>query len=146
MATFKTTIFQDGNNTAIEIPAEVVESFNAGKRVPVKATINGYSYRSTAVVYGGRYLIPLAKEHRDAAGVQGGQTVEVTLVHDTEPRVIEIPEDFKQALTAAGALAAFEALAYSHRKEHVRAIEEAKAPETRARRIEKAVEMVNVKA
>jgi uncharacterized protein YdeI (YjbR/CyaY-like superfamily) len=77
--------------------------------------------------------------------VKGGDTIDVTLELDTAPRIVEVPKDLAAALKKAGARKAFDALAYSHRKEHVRAIEEAKAPETRARRIEKAIAMVLAK-
>ena len=147
MPTFTTRITQaeDMNATGLDVPAKVVESLNAGKRPKVTVTINGYTYRSTVSVYGGAYMLPLAKVHREAAGVKGGQAVKVTLEVDTAPREVEVPKDFAAALKKAGLRATFDALAFTHRKEHVRAIEEAKAPETRARRIVKAVEMVKAK-
>lgn len=111
-------------------------------RVPVRVTIEGYEYRSTIAKMGGRHLIPLAREHREAAGVAGGEEVEVRLVEDTAERTVEVPADFAAALQSAGLRDAFDRLAYSHRKEHVRAIEEPKKPETRARRIEKAVQSI----
>lgn len=90
-------------------------------------------------------MLPLAKEHRDKAGVKAGDKVEVSLERDDAPREVEVPKDLAAALKKAGARAAFDKLAFTHRKEHVRAIEEAKAAETRARRIEKAVAMVLAK-
>ena len=110
--------------------------------VPVKATVNGYTYRTTIAKMGGRFLMPFAKEHRDASGIAAGDTIEVTLVEDTAERTVDVPDDFAAALKKAKLRDAFDALAYTHRKEHVRAIEEAKKPETRARRIEKALEMI----
>jgi len=147
MPTFTTPITQaeDMNATGLDVPAKIVESLKAGKRVKVNVTINGYTYRSTVSVYGGRYMLPLAKVHREAAGVKGGQSVKVTLEVDAAPREVEVPKDLAAALKKAGAREAFDAQAFTHRKEHVRAIEEAKAPETRARRIEKAVAMVLAK-
>ncbi len=71
MPSFTTTLLLNGSNVGIEVPQEVVESFGAGKRVPVIVTINGYSYPSTIAVMGGQYLLPLAAVHRDAAGVAG---------------------------------------------------------------------------
>ena len=94
---------------------------------------------------GGKFMLPLAKEHRDKAGVKAGDKVEVSLEPDAAPREVAVPKDLAAALKKAGALATFAKLAFTHRKEHVRAIEEAKAPETRARRIEKAVAMVLAK-
>jgi uncharacterized protein YdeI (YjbR/CyaY-like superfamily) len=102
-------------------------------------------YRSTVAVYGEQFMLPLAAEHRAKAGVAAGDTISVTLDLDTAPREVQVPRDLAAALKKAGARAAFDALAFSHRKEHVRAIEEAKAPETRARRIEKAVQTVLAK-
>ena len=139
MATFTTTLVQDGNNVGIEVPEDVVLGFGAGKRVPVVVTIAGYSYASTVAVMGGRYLLPLARAHREAAGVAGGETHEVTLDHDTSSRDSPVPEDLATALAAAGVRGAFDALAPSKRKAHVVSVESAKAPETRARRVEKVV-------
>ncbi len=147
MPTFTTRITQaeDMNATGLDVPAKIVESLKSGKRPKVNVTINGYTYRSTVSVYGGEYMLPLAKVNREAAGVKAGQSVKVTLELDSAPREVEVPKDFAAALKKAGVLATFEALAFTHRKEHVRAIEEAKAPETRARRIEKSVAMVLAK-
>ena len=125
--------------TGIVVPFDPKEVW--GKtRVPVKATVNGYEYRTTIAKMGGRFLIPFAKEHRDASGIAAGDTIEVTLIEDQAERVVEVPEDFAAALKKAKLRERFDALAFTHRKEHVRAIEEAKKPETRARRIEKALE------
>ena len=140
MATFTTTLFQDGNNVGIEVPEEVVEGFGAGKRVPVVVTIAGYRYESTIAVMGGRYLIPLAAAHRKAAGVAGGEEHEIELVHDTTPRTTPVPDDLSAALDAAGRREAFDALAPSKRKEHVRQGTEAKAEATRQRRVQKVVD------
>lgn len=147
MPKFKTAVMQAAgmNATGIVVPPSIVEKLAAGKKPKVSVTIEGYTYRSTLAVMGGKFMLPLAKEHRDAAGVKAGDKVEVTLELDTAPREVEVPIDFAAALKKAGARAAFDTLAFTHRKEHVRAIEEAKAPETRARRIEKAVAMVKGK-
>lgn len=144
MATFKTTVVKaEGMNaTGLPVPSTVVEKLRAGQRPKVTVTLKGYTYRSTIAVYGGEFFLPLAAAHRDAAGVKAGQPVQVTVELDTAPREVEVPEDLATALTKAGVRGAFDALSFTHRKEHVRAIEEARAPETRARRIEKAVAMV----
>jgi hypothetical protein len=139
MPSFTTTLLLTGNNVGIVVPEEVVESFGAGKRVPVIVTINGYSYPSTIAVMGGQYLVGVATVHREAAGVAGGETHEVTLTHDTSARDTPVPDDLAEALAAAGLRAAFDALAPSHRKEHVRSVTDAKAEATRQRRIEKVV-------
>jgi hypothetical protein len=138
---FTTTLVQGErkNVVGIVVPPQVVEGLGGGKRPAVKVTLNGYSYRSTVAVMGGDFMVGVSAEHREKAGVGGGQTLEVEIELDTEVRVVEAPADLVSALTAAGALAAFEALAFSHRKEHVRSINEAKAPETRQRRIQATV-------
>lgn len=147
MPKFKTTlrVATDMDAMGIEVPAAIVEGFGQGKRPKVTVALKGYTYRSTVSVMGGKFMLPLAKVHREAAGVTGGDKVEVTLELDTAPREVEVPKDLAAALKKAGARAAFDKLAFTHRKEHVRAIEEAKAAETRARRIEKAVAMVLAK-
>ena len=144
MATFKTTVLKadDMNATGLPVPSAVIDKLGGGKRAKVTVTLQGYTYRSTVAVYGGDFFLPLAAVHREAAGVKAGQPVQVTVELDTAPREVEVPKDLAAALKKAGARAAFDALAFTHRKEHVRAIEEAKAPETRARRIDKAVAMV----
>ena len=126
-----------GNNTGIDVPPENPAELGSGKKPAVTVSIASYSYASTVAVMGGKYLIPLSKAHREASGLKGGDTVEVTLELETAPRTTPIPEDLAEALNTAGATERFEALAFSKRKEFVRQIEEAKTPETRARRIEK---------
>lgn len=147
MPKFKTVIFQadDMNATGINVPDEVVEKMGAGKKPKVTVTLKGYTYRSTVFFMGGKFMLPLAQEHRSAAGVKGGDKVEVSLELDTAPREVAVPKDLAAALKKAGLTKDFAALAFTHRKEHVRSIEEAKAPETRLRRIEKAVAMVESK-
>lgn len=136
--TFTTNIHQEEGRpvTGIQVPAEVIASFNKGKKPPVKVTLNGYTYRSTVAVMGGAYMISLSAENRSAAGVKGGDTLEITLELDEEPRTVEVPADLAKALELAGLTEKFNALAFSHRKEHVRSIMDAVAPETRTRRIE----------
>ncbi|MDQ0465836.1 hypothetical protein QO010_003628 [Caulobacter ginsengisoli] len=141
---FTTTLLQGErkNVTGIVVPDAVVEALGGGRRAPVVVTIKGYSYRSTLAVMGGDVMVGVAAEHRERAGVAGGETLEVGIALDTAPRTVEVPADFAAALEQAGASERFAALAYSHRKEHVRAIEEARSPETRQRRIDKAVEKI----
>jgi hypothetical protein len=137
---YKTTIIQSGNNTGIEIPESIIVQFNAGKRPPVIVTLNGYSYRSTVAVMGGKFLIPLSKEHREAAGVKGGQEVQVTLEHDTKPRIVDIPADLKHILDSnEKCRVAFEKLPPSGKKEVVRHIESAKTAATRQSRIARVI-------
>jgi Bacteriocin-protection, YdeI or OmpD-Associated/Domain of unknown function (DUF1905) len=124
----------------LEVPAEVIEALGEGERPPVTITINGHSWRSRIAKMRGRYLIGLSKANRAAAGVDTGDMVEVEVELDAEPRVVEEPEDLSRALDAdLEARAAWYALAPSHRRRHIHAIESAKKAETRARRIGKAV-------
>lgn len=133
---FSTTLLLDGNNTGIEVPPEVIEALGAGKKPPVVVTVNGYTYRSTVAVMGGRSLISFSSDKRAATGLAGGDAIDVTLEHDTAPRTVEVPADLATALEGApGARAAFDALSPSARKAHVVAVEGAKAAETRARRV-----------
>lgn len=133
---FETVMFQQGNNTGIPVPADVVEGLGGGKRAAVVVTVNGYAYRSTLAVMGGRHLIPFSSDKRAASGIAGGDAITVDLELDTAPRTVEVPEDLAAALSAAGARAAFDALSPSARKAHVTSVETAKAAETRTRRIE----------
>lgn len=127
---------------AIPVPFDPKDTFGR-VRAPVKVTLNGYTYRSTIAAMGGPPFIPFRRSHREAAGLQGDETVEVRLELDTEPRVVTPPADLKKALRAVpGATERWKALSYTHQREHVEAIEGAKAADTRARRILKAVEMI----
>lgn len=142
--TFHTTILQTGKNTAgIQVPQEIIEKLGGGKRPLVRVTINKYTYRSAVAVMDSKYMISFSSEHRKAAGVQGGDQADVTLELDLEPRNVEISEDLKEALIEANALDAFEKSAPSMQKEYVRQVEEAKAQETRQRRITKIVEKLS---
>jgi Bacteriocin-protection, YdeI or OmpD-Associated/Domain of unknown function (DUF1905) len=133
---FTSKMFQDGNNTGIEVPAEVVEALGAGKRPPVVVTVNGYSYRSTIAPMGGKYLIPFSAERRNESGIAGGDVIDVEVILDSAPRVVDVPEDLRAALDdSPAAAAAWAKLSYSHQKAHVTAVLGAKAAETRARRI-----------
>jgi hypothetical protein len=141
---FRTTIELGGKTaTGLEVPAEVVEALGAGKKPPVRVTIGGHTYRSTVAVMGGRYLLPLSAENRTAAGVAAGDDVDVEVELDREPREVTVPADLAAALDDdAPAREAFQRLSYSHRRRHVLAIEDAKTPETRQRRVAKALEML----
>ncbi len=124
--------------TGIPTPEEVIEALGSSKRPPVTITINGYTYRTTAVRMGGRFLVPLSAENREAAGVSAGDEITVDIEPDTAPREVTLPDDLAAAMDEA-ARTAYDALAFTHRKEWVRWVEEAKKPETRATRIEKTV-------
>jgi hypothetical protein len=141
---FRTEVELGGKTaTGIQVPDEVVAQLDAGKRVPVTVTINGYSYRTTVVRMGGRFLVPLSAENRTGAGVQAGEVVDVDIERDTAPREVTVPDDLAEALDAAGVRASFDALSFTRRKELVVAVEGAKKPETRRSRIERAVAEVS---
>ena len=144
MPRFRATIELHGRTaTGIEVPSEVVDGLDAGRRPPVRVTIGSHSYRTTVASRGGRFLLPLSSEQRAGAGVAAGDEVDVDVELDTAPREVDVPADLAAALDAEpAARVRFDALPYSHRKEHVRAVEEAKAPETRQRRIAKAIAML----
>jgi bifunctional DNA-binding transcriptional regulator/antitoxin component of YhaV-PrlF toxin-antitoxin module len=132
--------------TGITIPFDVEEVFGA-KRVPVKATINGAEYRGSIVRMGGKYMLGIPKAFREAAGIKAGDNIVVTLARDAEERTVIIPEDLSKTLNKDRALRqAWDKLSYTVRKENARALEEAKQPETRARRLEKTLEMLRGKA
>ena len=133
---FSTTLTQMGNNTGIEVPEQVVTALGAGKRPAVVVDVNGFEYRSTVAVMGGRYLLPFSAERRAESGIAGGDAIDVELTLDTAPRTVEVPDDLQAALSAAPvAAAAWAKLAPSARKAHVTSVEGAKAAETRDRRI-----------
>lgn len=138
---FTTTLELAGKTaTGFRVPGSVVERLGKGKRPPVVVTINGYSYRNTVAVYGDEFLIGVAAEHRAAAGVKAGDVVEVDLELDTAPREIEVPPDFAAALDKdREAKRFFDGLSYSNKRRLTLAIDDAKTPETRQRRIEKSV-------
>ncbi|HBG74817.1 MAG: hypothetical protein A2X25_06985 [Chloroflexi bacterium GWB2_49_20] len=142
--TFHATIENAGGGGAFaRIPFDVELAFGK-KRVPVNASIDGQPYRGTLVRMGEPcHILGILKEIRLAVGKSFGDMVEIILEEDTQPRSVELPADFQQALEKEPlAKAAFEKLAYTHQKEHVRAILEAKREETRRSRIIKAIEML----
>jgi len=142
---FKTRIVRDGSMCFIPLTFDPRAVFGR-VRAPVRVTLNGYTYRSTIAAMGGPPCIPLRKSHREAAGLEGGETLEVRLVLDTEKREITPPVDLVKALKATPpAWDRWRTLSYSHQREYVEAIEEAKRPETRARRIDGAVRAIRAR-
>jgi antitoxin component of MazEF toxin-antitoxin module len=141
---FRTTILQAGKTaTGIRIPEEIVESLGAGKRPPVKVTINSYTYRSTIAVMGGTFMVGISAVVRENAGVKGGDEIDVHLELDTQPREVVLPADFKKALDRDKlARQKFDGLSYSNKQRHVLPVEQAKTEETRQRRIEKAISLL----
>ena len=139
---FHTTLELGGKTaTGMRIPPEVVEALGAGKRPAVRVTINGYTYRSTVAVLGGRYMVGVSAEHRTGAGVAGGDEVDVDIELDTAPREVSVPADLATALDAEpAARRTFDGLSYSNQSWHVLQVEGAKTDETRQRRITRSVD------
>jgi len=123
-----------------------VKKLGAGKRVPVRVTLNGAKYRSTIAVYGSRYYLPARKEVRDAAKLVPGGRACVSLEVDAAPRTARVPADLARALSAAKLRSGFDAFSFTHRREFVEWIRSAKRAETRAARIPKVVAQVRARA
>jgi hypothetical protein len=138
---FRAAIRLDGKTaTGIEVPADVMAALGPGKRPRVRVTINGYSYPSTVGSMGGRSLIPVSAEVRARAGVSAGDEVNVDVAADDSPRQVEVPADLSAALDREPtARQAFDRLSYSGKQRYVLPIEQARTPETRERRIGKAI-------
>jgi len=144
---FHATIQLGGKTaTGIIVPENVVAGLNAGKRPAVTVTINGYVYRSTIAPMGGVHMLPISAEHREGAGVAAEDKVEVEVEVDTVPRIVTVPSDLASLLAKdKEAKLFFETLSYSKQRALVLPIDEAKTPETRERRIAKAMELLHLK-
>jgi hypothetical protein len=137
---FTTTIRGSGNKAGVMVPEDIVDALGAGRHPKVVVTINGHSYRSSIAVMGGQNMVGVSAANRDLTGASAGDTVEVDVELDTQPRVIEVPEDLAAALEADPTAKAFYAtLNYSSQRRYVEPIADAKTSETRARRIAKVV-------
>ncbi|WP_238009922.1 YdeI/OmpD-associated family protein [Dactylosporangium sp. AC04546] len=137
---FRSVVEPHERMRGLEVPPEIVEALGGGARPPVTITINGHSWKSRVAIMRGRHLLGLSNANRRAAALVVGEEVEVDLQLDTAPRVVVEPDDLAQALDAdPAARAAWDNLAYTHRREHVLAVEGAKRPETRARRVEQVI-------
>ncbi len=137
---FTTTVAGSGGKTGIVVPEEAVAQLGAGRRPAVHVELNGYAYRSTVAVMGGQSLVSVSAAVREATGLEAGDPVEVRLSVATTPREVEVPPDLGEALAAderAGAF--FAALSNSLQRYHVDSVTSAKTPETRARRIDRAL-------
>ena len=140
--TVRVKLRRDGPMCIVPVPFAPHAEF--GKvRAPVKVTLNKYTYRSTIFSMGGVTFIPLRKSHREAAGLEGNEQMTVRIALDTGVREVEVPADLAKALrTHRAAAKRWDALSYTHRREHVEAITGAKKPETRARRIANALRVL----
>jgi len=126
--------------TGIPVPEEIVESLGAGKRPPLRVTLNGYTYRTTLATVDGQYMLSVSGEVRESASVAAGDHVEVDVEVDTQPREVSLPSDFAEVLDKyPDARRFFDGLSYSNKQRFVLPVEQAKSDETRRRRIEKAV-------
>jgi hypothetical protein len=138
---FRTKILQAGKTaTGIEVPPKVVSGLGSSKRPAVKVTIKGYTYRSTVATMDGKFMVGVSAAVREAAGVAGGDTVDVDIELDTAPREVTVPDDLAKALKKdPAARKLFESLSYSRKLALVGPINDAKTEETRQRRFDKAL-------
>jgi hypothetical protein len=134
-----------GSTTFLPIPQPVMDALAPRKRVPVRVTINGHTWRSTISIYDDRAMVAVNAGVRAAAGVAEGQRVDALLEVDDAPRVAALPDDLTAALEAAGLMEAFRAFAPSHQKEFLVWVEAAKRAETREKRIAGTVERTRAK-
>jgi bifunctional DNA-binding transcriptional regulator/antitoxin component of YhaV-PrlF toxin-antitoxin module len=143
--TFKTELMKSGDSeaTGIKLPFDIEKVWGA-KRVKVKAVINGAEYRGSAVRMGGEYWMGVPKAFRDAAGIKGGQQIEVTMERDDEPRIVTPPEDLAGAILEAGVQDAWDTLSYTHQKENARDVAGTKGAEVREKKIDKIVKMLQL--
>jgi uncharacterized protein YdeI (YjbR/CyaY-like superfamily) len=135
---------QTFEGSSVSIPAKVMKAFAPRKRVPVKATLNGYTYRTTISDMGDGPMIPVRKAVAEAAGAVKGKRISVAIELDEAERTVELPAELVKMMTKAER-AAFETYSFTHRREYVEAIAAAKRPETRAKRIALAVQAARKK-
>jgi TfoX/Sxy family transcriptional regulator of competence genes len=131
-----------GGMSSIPVPFDPKAVF--GKvRAPVKVTLRGHAFHSTIFSMHGRISIPLRASHCEAAGLAGTEKVKVRIELDTEPRTVKAPADLLKALKSGdGLMQRWKDLSFTHQREHVEAIEGARKPETRTRRIAAAMKML----
>lgn len=126
------------------VPRDVHAVFGASGRVPVVARFDGEPYRGSIAPMGGRHILGVTRAIRDAIGKSVGDMVDVVLERDNAARTVALPPDLEAALAASPeARAAYERLSTTHRKEYVQWVEQAKRPETRARRVATTVERLS---
>jgi hypothetical protein len=139
---FRTALLSNGKTaTGIEVPADVMTALGAGRKPAVRVTLNGHAYRSSVATVDGKPMIGVSADVRSAAGVSAGQVVDVELELDTDNRVVALPPELADLLAADPvARAAYDKLSYSNQRRIVEPIDQTKSPETRQRRIDKAIE------
>jgi len=137
---------ESGELALIEVPGDVREVFGKA-RPPVVAKLGKYAFRTTVMVYGGKSYIGARKSHREAGKLEPGKTIDVVIELDDAPRTVTPPKELAAAMKKdAKARAAWDALSFTHQREHAEAIEGAKKPETRAARVAKTIAMLKEKA
>lgn len=141
---YETIILGFGNHAAIEIPAKNLAEIGGNKRAPLKVTLNGYTYQSTAAVMDGKVLVVFPTKDRQASGVAAGDRVLVTLELDAGYRNVDMPLELQDTLKKHNLNNVFHDLPYSKRKEFARQIAEAKTPETKARRLDKIINSLGI--
>ena len=143
-ATFRAPIRSSGRGSGghlVDVPPEVIEALGGRGRIPVTATFDGVPYRGSIVRMGGGAVLGVQKAIMAEAGVAVGDTLTVIVRNDDAPREVEVPDDLAEALRRSDeARAVFDGLPFSHRREYVESITEAKRPETRARRVERTIQ------
>lgn len=143
-----TAIIQNagGGGAFVEIPFDVEKAFGP-KRPKVKAVIGGIPYRGTLVRMGSEcHILIILKGIREQVGKTFGDEIKITVEADTQPREIEMPRELlKELKKDKDAKSVFDKLSYTHQKEYVTWINEAKKEETRLNRIMKTIEMLNQK-
>ena len=133
----------DSGGAGFDVPDEVAAALSDAKRPPVVVTIGDHAFRTRLAVYGGQPMVGVSKANRAAAGVEIGDRFDVAIAVDEEPPTVEVPSDLAAALAAdPEAASAFDRLSFTHRREYVDRIAEARRPETRARRVAGTVERV----
>jgi hypothetical protein len=142
--TFRAVIVQTGKTACgIEVPEAVVDALGGSKRPAVIVTLDHYTYRSTVAPMNGGFWVGVNSEHREASGLKGGDAVQVTLALDTAPRELEVPPELAAALEAdVAAKVFFDGLSYSNRRVFTLSVEGTNNPETKARRVEKAIALM----
>lgn len=137
--TYETVVIGSGNHASIEIPEKNLVEINGNKRAPLKVTINGYTYQSTATGVDGKCMVVFPMRDREAAGAAAGDRIQVTLELDDGYRQVDMPPALEEALKLHGLTKTFHDLTYSKRKEFARQINDAKSKETRTRRLAKII-------
>jgi bifunctional DNA-binding transcriptional regulator/antitoxin component of YhaV-PrlF toxin-antitoxin module len=137
--TYDTVVIGHGNHASIEIPPKNLAEIGGNKRAPLKITINGYTYQSTATGVDGKCMVVFPTRDRQASGAASGDRVTVTLELDKGYREVDIPVELASALKADNLNRTFRELPYFKRKEFTRQITEAKTEDTKVRRIKKII-------